>query len=776
MSTKFFTEPLYLLILFVNGLSAAEPQAIFYGSNLENNLVNPIDTHHYQLNGKAGDVIWIRAKDANSPVDASFQFLDSQGQILKKVTGSGGLVELFGFVINKDDTYTIAVYDHKANDAGRYALALHKLNQPGYAYGLVCGEDVTHHLPVRCAALAYRFNADAGEPFIIQAHAVNVAMETDLVLLNGSGEVVSKANIFSKNYAGWFNFIAPSTGSYTIFIFDRGGNDIGDVGFSIQSLQQSNCMVIPLACQSSQTAIITQLAEQHAFTIDHQNGRREVLMALVKNSAFELTLQLFNAQGQFITKQITSGKLNELWIDPALPSGQYLVVLSDDRANDLSEYSLFFHTIDETCVEPVNTCQILTGELGQHGEVVHYQFNVQPGAIVSATVKEIDTKIEPVAVLLDESYNLLARVSHSDKAQLTNIKISTGGILHLVVFDQGGNDLGRYKLEWLQSGDQNYSGPVAVCQPFLQKTLIGSEPVKITIAEIDLGSYDPCGSFKLEVSKSTFSCLDLGEQDITLTIRNEAGRTNTCKTRVTITSDLEVDFPSCLQVFPAYAPAACAKISPEVSGGAPTYSYLWNDLSKDEVLAVCPGTSTPYLVTVTDARGCSTSAQVMVEAIDISCGNNKVYLCHLPDGNPANAQTICISPNAVQQHLTEHVGCTLGPCGSTTCLTSNNIWFGGHSSFSSSISSVARIIPRGQQVVLPLQSLAPDLTEGSWSIHLVNTWGQPLAVLQVDAQNPTIAISQPGQIGSMLFARCLFHSSNPQRAESRMIVIPLIIQ
>ncbi|MEX1189256.1 MAG: T9SS type A sorting domain-containing protein [Bacteroidia bacterium] len=40
-------------------------------------------------------------------------------------------------------------------------------------------------------------------------------------------------------------------------------------------------------------------------------------------------------------------------------------------------------------------------------------------------------------------------------------------------------------------------------------------------------------------------------------------------------------------------------------------------------------------------------------AQNISCGNkgNKVLVCHIPPGNPANAHTICISPNAVQAHV-----------------------------------------------------------------------------------------------------------------------------
>jgi hypothetical protein len=47
------------------------------------------------------------------------------------------------------------------------------------------------------------------------------------------------------------------------------------------------------------------------------------------------------------------------------------------------------------------------------------------------------------------------------------------------------------------------------------------------------------------------------------------------------------------------------------------------------------------------------------------CGNNdnKVLLCHVPPGNPGNAQTLCISPSAVAAHLENHEGDHCGPCG-----------------------------------------------------------------------------------------------------------------
>jgi hypothetical protein len=41
---------------------------------------------------------------------------------------------------------------------------------------------------------------------------------------------------------------------------------------------------------------------------------------------------------------------------------------------------------------------------------------------------------------------------------------------------------------------------------------------------------------------------------------------------------------------------------------------------------------------------------------------NKCTICHLPPGNPANAQTLTIGCSAVQAHLRNHPGDCLGPC------------------------------------------------------------------------------------------------------------------
>ncbi|MCO6491481.1 MAG: thrombospondin type 3 repeat-containing protein [Phaeodactylibacter sp.] len=52
---------------------------------------------------------------------------------------------------------------------------------------------------------------------------------------------------------------------------------------------------------------------------------------------------------------------------------------------------------------------------------------------------------------------------------------------------------------------------------------------------------------------------------------------------------------------------------------------------------------------------------------DWRCGNNgnKVTICHVPPGNPANANILCVSPNAVPAHLAH--GDYLGPCFAVAC-------------------------------------------------------------------------------------------------------------
>jgi hypothetical protein len=47
-----------------------------------------------------------------------------------------------------------------------------------------------------------------------------------------------------------------------------------------------------------------------------------------------------------------------------------------------------------------------------------------------------------------------------------------------------------------------------------------------------------------------------------------------------------------------------------------------------------------------------------------SCGNGKYLVCHIPAGNPENAQQLCLPLNAANTHIGNHGGCYFGLCSS----------------------------------------------------------------------------------------------------------------
>ena len=98
-------------------------------------------------------------------------------------------------------------------------------------------------------------------------------------------------------------------------------------------------------------------------------------------------------------------------------------------------------------------------------------------------------------------------------------------------------------------------------------------------------------------------------------------------------------------------------------------SYLWsNGETTQSIIVSTPGV---YSVIITDASGCvsqpSAGAEINVNVVDIRCGRlgRKVLLCHVPEGNLGNPQTICIDSSAIPSHLRLHDHDCLGPCPGT---------------------------------------------------------------------------------------------------------------
>ncbi|MFT6357713.1 MAG: hypothetical protein ACJAYJ_001929 [Saprospiraceae bacterium] len=80
--------------------------------------------------------------------------------------------------------------------------------------------------------------------------------------------------------------------------------------------------------------------------------------------------------------------------------------------------------------------------------------------------------------------------------------------------------------------------PTAVCQNItVQLNVAGN--ASITTAQIDNGSMDNCGVMTIAASQTAFTCTDLGNNNVTLTVTANNGETATCTTVVTVQDNID---------------------------------------------------------------------------------------------------------------------------------------------------------------------------------------------------------------------------------------------
>lgn len=223
--------------------------------------------------------------------------------------------------------------------------------------------------------------------------------------------------------------------------------------------------------------------------------------------------------------------------------------------------------------------------------------------------------------------------------------------------------------------------PSASCKSFTLALANGTGTVSPD--DIDNGSTDNCGIVSRSVSPSGFTCEDTGIHSVTLTVTDAAGHSSSCQATVT------VEFkPSCTitaipgsgaftggpatTIYLGYGPQNVT-LAGSASGGS-GFSYLWSGLSVGQLS--CSACQSPvftpvsegryeFTLTVTNSNGCSSTCSIVICVFDVRVPGTlgkKVYLCHIPQGNPGNPQTLSISVNAVPGHIPGHIGDHLGSC------------------------------------------------------------------------------------------------------------------
>jgi hypothetical protein len=228
--------------------------------------------------------------------------------------------------------------------------------------------------------------------------------------------------------------------------------------------------------------------------------------------------------------------------------------------------------------------------------------------------------------------------------------------------------------------------PVAVCQNITVQ-LDASGYTEITSLMVDGGSYDlgGDGTIDLSIDKYEFTCEDLGENEVVLTVSDFEGNVSYCTSIVTVLDDLNpcqtmectinaIPSPGAYTGAPAttiylgYGPQSVTLESTVTGNGEFTYSWSpatglnCTDCSSPLFTPTEEGIFT-FVLTASNSSGYSTTCEITICVLDIRVpGSNgkRVYICHiLPTGDEI---TLGLPINVVPHHIPGHAGDHPGRC------------------------------------------------------------------------------------------------------------------
>jgi hypothetical protein len=176
-------------------------------------------------------------------------------------------------------------------------------------------------------------------------------------------------------------------------------------------------------------------------------------------------------------------------------------------------------------------------------------------------------------------------------------------------------------------------------------------------------------------------------------------------------------------VYPGYAPASQITLVAKASGGREPYSYLWQNGTPAGSITVAPSADVNYVVTVTDALGCKTTASKQVYAVNVRCGNNddKVMVCQIAPGN-SKVKSVCVAQSAVSTLLRN--SSKLGTCTQPT----------GTNRLNEAVKEMPELLvwpnPTSTSFKLKLNSLPP----GSYTLLVRDALGRIVEQRKVNSQ------------------------------------------
>jgi ACT domain-containing protein len=196
---------------------------------------------------------------------------------------------------------------------------------------------------------------------------------------------------------------------------------------------------------------------------------------------------------------------------------------------------------DFTCADVGSNTVTLTvtddgGNMSTCTATITVQDNINPTAICQDLTVQLDAN-GTVSITADDvdngSFDNCSIASKSlTQTDFTDAHIGPNSVTLTVVDDNG-----NFSTCTATITVQDSTNPTAICQNLIVP-LDANGAASITAGQVDNGSFDNTGIASLVLSKTDFTCADVGTNTVTLTVTDDNGNTSTCDATIMVEDNI----------------------------------------------------------------------------------------------------------------------------------------------------------------------------------------------------------------------------------------------